>query len=132
MHTVVSRPRHRLGVGWQAQVSNMPPRTPPPTEENIERFIRGELGPAPMRGVSTFPYTVNQRLYHHDFSAVVAYTIQHPYMTTAKPGGSTPHNILSGSGYADTPLLRTESESSFGYKRPMHNHAASGIRVEQL
>ena len=69
----------------------------PASPENLARYISGELGPAPMRGVQTFPYTVPQRLYHKDFSAVVASTIQHPFMTTAKPCGSTPHNILSGS-----------------------------------
>ena len=72
-----------------------------PSEENLSLFITGERGPAPMSGVATFPYTVSQRLYQKDFNAVVAYTIQHPYMATAKPCGSTPHNILSGSAFND-------------------------------
>ena len=87
-----------------------------------------------MSGVQTYPYTVSQRLYNREFSAIAAYTIQHPYMATAKPCGSTPHNILSGSGFADTAPHMTEAESQYGYKSYVQakQAKASGIRVEQI
>ena len=87
-----------------------------------------------MRGVQSFPYTVSQRLYHHDFSAVVASTIQHPYMVTAKPTGSTPHNILSGSGFADVATRQSEAEASYSFKSfiAARQAKASGVRVEQM
>ena len=113
---------------------SMPPTPPRVTDENIERYIKGELGPAPMKGVTTFPYTVSQRLYHREFSAVVASTIQHPFMATAKPGGSTPHNLLSGSSYNDNSIRMTETESEYSPKNFIHaRHAkASGVRSEQV
>ena len=104
-----------------------------PTSENIGKYIRGELGPAPMTGVMTFPYTVSQRLYHQDFSAIAAATIQHPFMATAKPIGSTPHNLLTGSAFSDSSAFTSEAQHEYGYKsytltRQMQ---ASGVRVEQ-
>ena len=87
-----------------------------------------------MTGVLTFPYTVPQRLYHKEFSAVVASTIQHPFMVTAKPNGSTPHNILSGSGFSDKSRLVSEQEYAYGPKDFVAaRHAkASGVRSEQI
>ena len=115
-----------------AQMAQVPAR--PPTAENIQRFIVGELGAAPMRGVQTFPYTVPQRVYHKDFSAIVASQIQHPYMATAKPCGSTPHNILSGSGYSDKSACVSEHDSAYSYKSFVAARQAkpSGVRVEQI
>ena len=100
----------------------------------MDLVIKGERGPAAMLGVLTYPYTTTQKLYHKEFSAVAAYTIQHPYMATAKPTGSTPHNLLSGMGFADTPHNVSETEHSFGFKSYVASRSAkgSGIRVEQM
>jgi len=110
---------------------NVPSR---PTSENIEAFISGVSGAAPMDGVLSYPYTVPQRIYLRDSGALVASTIQHPYMATAKPCGSTPHNLLSGMSYSDTPSCLTVTEASYGAPSILASRSqlASGIRVEQL
>lgn len=103
------------------------------TDEAIRLFISGERGPAPMTGVQTFPYTVSQRLYHDEFSAIAAATIQHPYMATAKPCGSTPHNILSGSAISDRTVRVSEQTHAYSYKSSTASKKmpGSGVRVEQ-
>ena len=79
--------------------------------------------------------TVSQRLYYEDFSAAVASQVTHPYLVTAKPGGSTPHNLLSGSAMGSPARgWRSEQEVSF---TPMDLIAskfakASGVRSEQV
>ena len=87
-----------------------------------------------MSGVLTFPYTVSQRLYQRDFSAVAASTIQHPFMVTAKPTGSTPHNILSGSGFSDKTTGVSEHDHAYRAKSFVASRAAaaSGVRSEQM
>ena len=108
--------------------------TPPPTKINIHKFISGEQGPAPMRGVQTYPYGGFQRLYHRDFSAIAAGTIQHPYMATANSAGSTPHNILTGTNFADKAYLTSDHDITFTPKDYVASRQTkgSGIRSEQI
>lgn len=133
-------------------------KTPPPTPKNIQTFldqaekyryrpgqqrqtINGDLEGPKMTGVLTYPFTTFEKLYYEDFSAKVANTITHPFLTTAKPTGTTPHNLLSGSNYdqevvlsRDHPRWRTETEMSYTAKSYVDSKAAigSGIRSEQV
>ena len=71
------------------------------TKSTIQKMIDGDVGPAMVR-VSTYPYTRAQREYLSDFQAVVAHTIEHPYMaTTAFNRSSVPHDLLYGSNFDD-------------------------------
>ena len=71
------------------------------TKSTIQKMIDGDNGPA-MVGVSTYPYTRAQREYLSDFQALVASTIEHPYMaTTAFNRSSVPHDLLYGSNFDD-------------------------------
>ena len=51
----------------------------------------------PMAGVINYPFKVNERLYYDDFAGAISSRITHPYLTTAKPTGSLPFNVLSNS-----------------------------------
>ena len=109
--------------------------------DRLQLSIDGIIGGAAMTGVQNYPYNPSQRLYHEDFSALVAGTITHPYLCTTKSSGSTPYDLMSGSSYdADrirgwaAPKWRTEQETAYQPK----NHIAakemlsSGIRGEQM
>jgi hypothetical protein len=124
-----------------------PPKPPTPKnldawfqQDRLTKMIDGVLGP-PMSGVQTYPYSVSQRLYHEDFKALVAGTITHPFMITARPVGSTPHNLLSGSNFDGDRLLggragRWTSEQDRAYVRQSlvagKRSIASGVRSEQI
>ena len=75
-----------------------------------------------------------QRLYHRDFSAIAAGTIQHPYMATANSAGSTPHNILTGTNFADKAYLTSDHDITFTPKDYVASRQTkgSGIRSEQI
>ena len=92
---------------------------------------------APMGGVTSYPYKVNERLYFDDFVGVVASRVSHPFLTTAKHEGSLPFNVLSGSNYdegivagSEHPRWRTEQSSQFYAKTPDRSPGA-GSRTEQ-
>ena len=60
------------------------------SEPLVDKLIDGDTGP-PMIGVSTYPYSVAQKLYKDDFEQMVASTITHPYISTTNMGqGSCP------------------------------------------
>lgn len=101
--------------------------------------IDGTFGPAAMAGVSTYPYSVSQRLYPDDFSALVAGTIDHPYLCTANSNGSTPFNVMTGTAYDGERLLGsastrwcTEQDAAFTPKSIVQAKTmlASGVRSE--
>ena len=108
------------------------------SQKRMKKKIQGADGSGPpMAGVMTYPYKVNERLYYEDFSAVVAGRITHPFLTTAKPGGSLPFNILSGSNYSEEaaagpahPRWRTEQSTQYYAKTP-NRKAGTGARTEQ-
>ena len=63
----------------------------------LQKLIDGDTGP-PMIGVSTYPYSVAQKLYKDDFEQMVASTITHPYIAgTSFNVNSAPHDLLEGS-----------------------------------
>ena len=99
-------------------------RAPPPTPQNIEKFITearygkpvvqrmidGDIGPAPMGGVIHYPYSSAQRLYLDDFRASVSNTLTHPYVTSAVSGsGSVPYHLLSGSAFDDDKMAQLKN-----------------------
>ena len=64
---------------------------------DLQKKIDGDTGPA-MIGVSTYPYSVAQKLYKDDFEQMVASTITHPYIAgTSFNVNSAPHDLLEGS-----------------------------------
>ena len=63
----------------------------------LQKLIDGDTGP-PMIGVSTYPYSVAQKLYKDDFEQMVASSITHPYIAgTSFNVNSAPHDLLEGS-----------------------------------
>jgi len=111
-----------------------------PTKHVMAHLINGTLDHiniAPMAGVTTYPYKVNERLYHEDFAGVVASRITHPFLTTAVHEGSLPFNILSNSAYdegviagANGSRWHTEQASQYYAKTPIRSSGA-GTRTEQ-
>jgi hypothetical protein len=80
---------------------------------------------------------VPQKLYHEEFSAVVAGRITHPFLTTSNKAGSLPFNILSGSNYNEEaaagpshPRWQTEQTTQF-YKKSPDRSSGAGVRTEQ-
>ena len=78
-----------------------------------------------------------QKLYHDEFSAVVAGRITHPFLTTSAKSGSLPFNILSGSNFneesmagAAHPRWKTEQSTQF-YKKSPDRKSGAGVRTEQ-
>ena len=109
--------------------------------KKMQMNISGEFGPAAMTGVQSYPYTPSQRLYRKDFQALVAGTIDHPYLTTASSVGSTPFNIMTGSGYDGERLQgsraqkwNSEASAQFVPRSYAAAKATStfGIRSEQV
>ena len=101
----------------------------------VQMLITGAHGPAPMVGVLTYPYSPAERLYYDDFSALVARTIDHPYMiTTQSSAGSTPHDLLAASAYTYRSKWQTEHMNAFQPKSYVEAKTtlAAGIRSEQL
>ena len=103
--------------------------TPPPTKINIHKFISGEQG-QPMRGVQTYPYGGFQRLYHRDFSQ--RRTIQHQHGDGKQR--LTPHNILTGTNFADKAYLTSDHDITFTPKDYVASRQTkgSGIRRSDL
>ena len=111
-----------------------------PTKYAMRAMINGTLDSAniaPMGGVTTYPYKINEKLYHEDFQGVVASRLTHPFLTTACHEGSLPFNVLTGSNYdegivagGDHPRWKTESASQYYSKTPNRN-AGAGVRTEQ-
>ena len=93
-----------------------------------------------MIGVTTYPYTRSQTQYLDDFQALVATTIDHPYMaTTAFNRASVPHDLLYGSNFDDDRLhpekkWTSEQRRFFVEKsyKASKNAPASGVRSEQF
>ena len=108
------------------------------SQAKMRAIIQGADGSGPpMAGVISYPYKVNERLYHDDFSAVVASRITHPFLKTTAPTGSLPFNILSGSNYSEEaaagpahPRWNTEQTSQYYAKSP-NRKAGAGVRTEQ-
>jgi len=115
-------------------------RAPVPTKYVSGHLINGTLDHiniAPMGGVLTYPYKVNERLYHEDFAGIVASRITHPFLTTACHEGSLPFNILSNSAYDEGVIAggngarwRTEQASQF-YAKKQNTGSGAGARTEQ-
>lgn len=106
----------------------------------IARLIDGDSGP-PMSGVTTYPYSRAQQLYLEDFRALVAGSIDHPFMsTTGFNVGSVPHDLLSGSNFDDDRMggihkkWNSEYSRSYPFKsyHAAKNAAPSGVRSEQV
>jgi hypothetical protein len=109
----------------------------------MDETIDGDRGPA-MVGVTTYPYTRSQRYYLEDYRALVASSIDHPYMaTTGFNMSSVPHGVLSGMNYDDDRMQvvagrdgKWHSECKLSYPRRSYveakNMAASGVRGEQI
>ena len=108
----------------------------------VQMSIDGTVGGAAQLGVQNYPYKITERLYHEDFSALVAGTITHPYLCTTKmSAGSTPYDLMTGSSYdADrlsgwaAPRWRSEMETAYTPKDFVlaKEMPASGIRGEQI
>ena len=108
-----------------------------------DQMIDGDTGP-PMVGVTTYPYLRAHRYYMEDFRALVASSIDHPYMaTTGFNVGSCPHGLLSGMNYDDDRMQviagrngKWHSESKLSYPSKSYveakNMLASGVRGEQI
>lgn len=106
----------------------------------MDETIDGDRGPA-MVGVTSYPYTRAQRYYLEDFRALVASSIDHPFMaTTAFNKSSVPHELLSGSNYDDDRMGGIGKKWSSEYKRSFpiksyveaKNASSSGVRSEQF
>ena len=112
-------------------------------KSKTDQMIDGDIGPK-MDGVLTYPYTRSQRLYLGDFRALVATSIDHPFMTTTGfNSASVPHDLLSGSNYDDDRMQviagrngKWHSEYKLSYPRKSYveakNALASGVRGEQV
>lgn len=111
-----------------------------PTKQRMGHLINGTLDSAniaPMEGVKSYPYKVNEKLYYDDFAGIVASRCSHPFLTTSKHEGSLPFNVLTGSNYdegivagSDHPRWKTEASSQFYAKSPNRTPGA-GARTEQ-
>jgi hypothetical protein len=116
------------------------PKAFKPQKSEMGRLIDGDTGPA-MTGVTTYPYSRAQQLYLEDFRALVAGSIDHPFMaTTAFNCPSIPHGLLSGSNYDDDRMGGVEKKWRSEYRRsfPLKSYVASknaessGVRSEQF
>ena len=85
----------------------------------------------PMAGVINYPFSRNEKLYYEDFAGAVGSRITHPYLTTAKPTGSLPFNVLSNSAEASSASgWVTTQQLSYTAKSPDRSSGA-GVRTEQ-
>ena len=109
------------------------------TKSAIRKLIDGDEGP-PMEGVTSYPYTRSQAEYLEDFQALVANTIDHPYMaTTAFNRNSSPHDLLYGSNFDDDRLGAAKKwKTTYQYSWDSKDHLwakntlASGVRSENV
>jgi len=88
-----------------------------------------------MTGVQNYAYSKSERSYLEDFEPVVAATIQHPYTAiTSFNVGSAPHNLISGTAFAEKQQSVTTYKRS--YTQPNYaesfNAKAVGLRSEQV
>ena len=111
------------------------------TKTKTDILIDGDGSTPKMSGVITYPYSRTKRLYLQDFRALVATTIDHPYMaTTAFNRASVPHDLLYGSNFDDDRLggiekkWRSEYKHSFVPKSYVdaRSRESSGVRSEQF
>ena len=71
------------------------------TKSLMDQKIDGDYGPK-MTGVISYPYSHSQKLYMQDFRALVAGSIDHPYVvSTGFNTASIPYDLLSGSNFDD-------------------------------
>ena len=71
------------------------------TKSLMDQKIDGDYGPK-MTGVISYPYSRSQKLYMDDFRALVAGSIDHPYVvSTGFNTASIPYDLLSGSNFDD-------------------------------
>lgn len=109
----------------------------------MDETIDGDRGP-PMIGVKSYPFNRSQQLYLSDFRALVASSIDHPYVATAGFNvASCPHDLLRGSNYDDDRMAaqtghfqkwKSEYKKSYPYKSYIEakNAEGSGVRSEQF
>ena len=103
----------------------------------LQKLIDGDTGP-PMIGVSTYPYSVAQKLYKDDFEQMVASTITHPYIAgTSFNVNSAPHDLLEGSalknvdrGYLRLSLYPAIVDKLAGARVPTEPQLVSGAWFE--
>ena len=102
-----------------------------PTKKIIHGMAGGPMAGVPMAGVINYPFKVNERLYYDDFAGAISSRITHPYLTTAKPTGSLPFNVLSNSA-AETSASGWVTSQQLAYtpKTPDRSSGA-GVRTEQ-
>ena len=108
------------------------------SKSKTDQMIDGDIGPK-MGGVLTYPYTRSQRLYLGDFRALVATSIDHPFMTTTGfNSASVPHDLLSGSNYDDDRMGGIQKKWCSEYRREFlkksiiesRKAGSSGVRSE--
>jgi len=106
----------------------------------LQKAIHGDTGPA-MIGVTNFAFSPQQKMYIDDFEQVTAGSLTHPFCSiTSFNVGSAPHNLLTGSAFADTgtakALDRLRSEYARSYLRKSYvqafNQKANGLRSEEF
>lgn len=107
-------------------------------KSKTDQMIDGDIGPK-MDGVLTYPYTRSQQLYLEDFRALVASSIDHPFMTTTGfNSASVPHDLLSGSNYDDDRMGGIHKKWCSEYRREFlkksiiesRQAGSSGVRSE--
>ena len=112
-------------------MSRQNPETMSPTRKIINGHAGGPMAGVPMHGVINYPFKVNEKLYYDDFAGAIASRITHPYLTTAKPTGSLPFNVLSNSAAESSAKgWMTTQQLSYTAKSPDRSSGA-GVRTEQ-
>lgn len=100
------------------------------------RMLDGEAGGGPMAGVPmagviNYPFKRNEKLYYDDFAGAIASRTTHPYLTTAKPSGSLPFNVINNSASEQSASgWVTTAQLSYAAKTPDRSSGA-GVRTEQ-
>jgi hypothetical protein len=101
------------------------------TKKILHGHAGGPMAGVPMAGVISYPYKVNEKLYYDDFASSIASRITHPYLTTAKPSGSLPFNVLSNTaGPTSASTWVTTQQLSYLPLSPNRGPGA-GARTEQ-
>lgn len=127
----------RVSASLLSHMAPGKPKAPPqepmsPTKKIIHGLAGGPMAGVPMAGVINYPFKVNERLYYDDFAGAVSARITHPYLTTAKPSGSLPFNILNNAAAEQgTSGWVTSQQLAYTPKKPDLSSGA-GVRTEQM
>jgi len=103
---------------------------------SLQKAIYGHTGP-PMSGVTTYPHGRSQKLYEEEFEQLVAATLTHPFTSiTAFNCGSVPHNLITGTAFAERRGHWFNSEYARSYQKKSYvesfNMKANGLRCEEF